>query len=75
MLRNSWIYLCVSAGGALGTVLRFWLSGVVAQAFGERFPTGTLVINVTGSFFIGLFATIASRKGDGWPDHSRARCS
>jgi len=58
MLRNLWIYLCVGTGGFLGTILRFWLSGIVAQAYGERFPTGTLVINVTGSFVIAFFATL-----------------
>jgi CrcB protein len=63
MLRNCWTYLCIGAGGALGTILRFWLSGVVAQAFGERFPTGTVVINVTGSFVIGLFATLTGPDG------------
>ena len=47
----------------LGTILRFWVSGVVAQAFGERFPTGTLVINVTGSFIIGVFATLTGPEG------------
>jgi len=63
MLRNYWNYLCVGAGGALGTILRFWISGIVAQAYGERFPTGTLVINVTGSFVIGLFATLTGPDG------------
>jgi CrcB protein len=56
-------YLSVAAGGALGSVLRFWLSGVVASRFGETFPLGTLVINVTGSFVIGLFATMTSPEG------------
>jgi CrcB protein len=64
MLRNCWTYLCIGAGGALGTMLRFWLSGVIsAQPYGERFPTGTLVINVTGSFIIGLFATLTGPDG------------
>jgi CrcB protein len=63
MLRNCWIYLCVGAGGALGTMLRFWISGVIAQAFGERFPAGTLVINATGSFIIGLFAALTGPDG------------
>jgi CrcB protein len=63
MLRNFWNYLWVGAGGALGTMLRFWISGVVAQAYGERFPTGTLVINITGSFVIGLFATLTGPDG------------
>ena len=47
----------------MGTMLRFWLSGVVARAFGERFPAGTLIINVTGSIFIGLFAAVAGPEG------------
>ena len=56
-------YLCVALGGALGSVLRFWLSGVIAAASGESFPLGTLVINVTGSFVIGLFATMTGPEG------------
>jgi len=63
MLRDIWNTLCIGAGGALGTMLRFWISGVVAQAYGERFPTGTLVINVTGSFVIGVFATVTGPEG------------
>ena len=49
-------YLWVAIGGALGSVSRFWLSGLIAGRFGETFPWGTLVINVTGSFVIGLLA-------------------
>jgi len=63
MLRDLWTTLCIGAGGAVGTIMRFWLSGVVARSFGERFPMGTLVINVTGSFVIGLFATVAGPEG------------
>ena len=63
MLRDFLNTLWIGAGGALGTMLRFWISGVVANSFGERFPTGTLVINVTGSFVIGLFATLAGPEG------------
>jgi CrcB protein len=63
MLRDFWTTLCVGAGGALGTILRFWLSGAIARSFGERFPAGTLVINVTGSFVIGLFAAVTGPEG------------
>jgi CrcB protein len=52
-------YLWVMLGGALGTGARFWLSGFVASRFGELFPLGTLVINVTGSFAIGFFAAFS----------------
>lgn len=57
------MYVWVAIGGAIGTVGRFWLSGVVARLIGETFPWGTLVINVTGSFIIGFFATLAGPDG------------
>lgn len=56
-------YLLIALGGALGTVARFWLSGLVAARYGEFFPVGTLVINITGSFVIGLFATLTDPGG------------
>jgi CrcB protein len=56
-------YLWVAIGGALGGVSRFWLSGLVAARFGETFPWGTLVINITGSFLIGIFAALAIPEG------------
>lgn len=56
-------YLWVAIGGALGSVSRYWLSGFVAARFGETFPWGTLVINVTGSFVIGIFAALAIPEG------------
>ena len=51
-------YFWVASGGALGSVGRYWLSGVVATRVGESFPWGTLVVNVTGSFVIGLLAAL-----------------
>ena len=57
------IYLAVAAGGALGTVARFFLSGVIANMFGQTFPWGTLLINVSGSFVIGLFGSLTGPDG------------
>jgi CrcB protein len=56
-------YLWVAIGGALGSVGRYWISGLVAARFGETFPFGTLVINLTGSFLIGIFAALAIPEG------------
>jgi CrcB protein len=56
-------YLWIAIGGALGTVARYWCSGVVARLIGETFPWGTLIVNVLGSFVIGFFATITAPDG------------
>jgi fluoride exporter len=56
-------FIWVAFGGALGTSGRYWLSGVVAGTIGETFPWGTLIINVTGSFVIGFFATLTGPDG------------
>jgi len=56
-------YLWVAFGSALGGVGRYWLSGVIARSFGEAFPIGTLVVNVSGSFLIGLVATLSEPEG------------
>ena len=56
-------YIWVAFGGALGTTARYWLSGVVARSFGETFPWGTLIINVTGSFVIGFFGALTGPDG------------
>jgi CrcB protein len=56
-------YLWIAIGGALGSVARFWFSGVVGRRFGETFPWGTLLVNVSGSFAIGLLAALAEPGG------------
>ncbi len=49
-------YLAVMAGGAIGVGVRMAVSGPVAAYFGESFPWGTILVNVTGCFLIGVFA-------------------
>jgi fluoride exporter len=56
-------YFWIAVGSALGGVARYWFSGVVARLIGETFPWGTLVVNVTGSFIIGFFATLTGPDG------------
>ena len=56
-------YFWIGLGGALGGMGRYWCSGVVARAFGETFPWGTIVVNVSGSLIIGFLATLMSPDG------------
>jgi CrcB protein len=49
-------WFAVATGGALGSLARFWLAGAVAALTGPRFPWGTLLINILGSFVIGVVA-------------------
>jgi CrcB protein len=55
--------LSIALGSALGGVLRYWCSGLVARWFGETFPWGTLLVNIGGSLLIGLFATLTAPDG------------
>lgn len=57
------VYFWVGLGSALGGLARYLLSGLVARAIGETFPFGTLVVNVLGSFIIGLFAALTGPDG------------
>ena len=51
------IYLQVALGGALGSVLRFWLGALIGAKVGAPF-WGTLFVNVTGCFLIGLLGNL-----------------
>jgi len=55
-------YLAVAAGGAVGAMLRYYmtLSGLGRAA--QPFPTATFVINITGSFIIGFFLTLVTER-------------
>jgi fluoride exporter len=57
------MYFWVMLGSALGGGGRYFLSGAIANQFGETFPFGTLIVNVTGSFAIGFFATLTGPDG------------
>jgi CrcB protein len=56
-------YMTVALGSLIGGTLRFGLSGLVENWLGAAFPWGTLIINVTGSFAIGLFAALTGPDG------------
>jgi len=62
-MSTLWMYAVVALGGAAGTIARYFVSGAAANAFGQTFPWGTLIVNITGSFVIGFFATLTSPDG------------
>ena len=51
------VSLWVGLGGAIGSMARYWTALAAARLWGEAFPWGTLIINIAGSFIIGLVAT------------------
>lgn len=56
--------LLVAAGGALGSVARYQLSGLLLQHTGDwRFPAGTFAVNVTGCLAAGVLAGLAEGHG------------
>ena len=60
----------VAFGGALGSLLRWGVAVAFARSFGTAFPWGTFFINISGSLFLGWFATMLTDRllvnGDGW---------
>jgi CrcB protein len=56
MLRTA---LLIGLGGFVGANLRYWLGGWIAQKIGVLFPIETMLINISGSFLLGLFMTLA----------------
>lgn len=58
-----WILVLVFIGGGLGSLARFGVSGFCGRWWGETFPWGTLVVNVSGSLAIGFFATLSGPEG------------
>ncbi len=54
--------LAIGIGGIIGTLLRYWVSGVFNYLISEDFPWGTLSVNLIGSFFIGLLWALFSKR-------------
>jgi CrcB protein len=55
-------YLVVLAGAGLGGLARYVAGVWIMQKYGGRFPLGTFVINVTGSFLIGVLMTLLTER-------------
>lgn len=49
----------IAAGGAAGAVSRYLIGGWVQELTGDRFPWGTFVVNVSGSFLLGVIFALA----------------
>jgi len=65
-------YLLIAAGGALGSVARAWIATAVTRFTGPQFPWGTILINLLGSFVIGLFGTLTTTQAR-FPASAEAR--
>lgn len=52
----------IAAGGALGAVMRFWVSGGIYAWLGRDFPYGTLSVNLIGSFIIGIAFVLLTER-------------
>ena len=53
-------FILICLGGAIGTALRYLTSGIAARWLGADFPYGTLIVNVVGSFLIGLIQQVGT---------------
>lgn len=54
--------LLAGSGGFVGAAARYWIGGLVHRHLGASFPLGTLVVNATGCFFIGLLGVLAEER-------------
>ncbi|MCL5062893.1 MAG: fluoride efflux transporter CrcB [Nitrospirae bacterium] len=55
-------YLIIGIGGFLGAIARYAIGVWIGQKWGRSFPLGTFVINVSGSFFIGLLMSLFTER-------------
>jgi CrcB protein len=55
-------FLIISIGAVLGANARYWIGGWAADRFGTAFPYGNLVINVFGSFMVGIIITLMTER-------------
>ncbi len=56
--------LLIAAGGALGAVARYAVSGPILGKLGDRFPWGILAVNLVGCFFIGVVLYLYLHRGE-----------
>lgn len=56
--------LFIAGGGAIGALLRYWMSTAVYSMLGKGFPYGTLTVNVAGSILMGLLYVFLFERMD-----------
>jgi CrcB protein len=61
-------YWMVGLGGFIGSIARFWLGSYITIRMGARFPYGTFLINISGSFLIGLVVTLLAERAHWSPN-------
>jgi len=54
--------LIIGIGGFIGAILRYLLSGYFYNLYGNKFPYGTLAVNIIGCLILGFFITLAEGK-------------
>jgi fluoride exporter len=63
-------YVWILAGGGAGSLARYLAGSAIAARFGARFPLGTMAVNVSGCFLIGLIMTLLTER---WQPHPHWR--
>lgn len=64
--------LLIFLGSGLGAISRYGVSNLMYAILGQKFPYGTLVVNASGSFFMGLFLVIILERFAGLAPPLRA---
>ena len=57
-------YLLIVVGGGAGSLMRYLVASAISTRMGARFPWGTVIVNVTGCFLIGLIMTVLTERAN-----------
>lgn len=60
--------LYIAGGGAIGALLRFWMSNGIYRLMGSAFPYGTLTVNIAGSMLMGVSYALLFERLDVGPE-------
>jgi CrcB protein len=55
-------FLLILLGGGAGSLARYLAGSAITARFGARFPAGTMLVNVSGCFLIGLAMTLLTER-------------